>query len=216
MTTAKKAAAAPKKTAASASANDAATEETTTETIEGDGSTPDGSDGAEGNDDETTPEDSGSTDAASGNVETGPGTGAPATPETGARPLATIPNTAPEAAPLSPPADHHLQTQPVDGYKTSSTDQTYAEVGGRTIAGENLVALVNRAGEPVDIATLFEDPGPRFTHMVSTERVYEKFTYPNTKTVDKRLLFPKGALVPRAQAVRIQAAAKADLAAAAE
>lgn len=156
----------------------------------------------------------GGNDGASVNVESGPQTGNPAAPETTARPLATIPNESPDAAPLDPPADHHLQRQPELGHPTSSTDQTYAEVGGQTIAGENLVELVNQAGDRVDIDDLFEDPGPRFTHMVAKERVYERFTYPNTSTVQKRLIFPKGAFVPRAQAVRIQAAAKADTAAA--
>lgn len=224
MTTAKKAAAAPKKTAASAATSDATTDETPTTPTTDEAGTPeptpadaaplsaptDTSDGDGTGDETADPEDTGSTEAHSGSVERGPMTGVAATPETGARPPATIVNESPDAAPLSPPADHHLQREPASGHPTSSTDQTYAEVGGQTIAGENHVGLVNRAGERVDIDSLFQDPGGRHTHVVCTERVYELFTYPGTRRAEKRLIFPKGALVPRAQAARIQAAAHVD------
>jgi hypothetical protein len=230
VTTAKKAAAPAKKAAASAAKSDAEkTSESTTTTAAPSGpdttptpsdeqSTPVAPDGEQndGTDEATTDEastetvDNGSTDAASTAVETGPQTGKPSAPETTSRPPATIVNETPGAAPLSPPADHGTQREPALGYPSSSTDQTYAEVGGRTIAGENHVALVDRDNNPVDVSTLFREEGARFTHVVATQRVYERFTYPNSKRADKRLIFPEGALVPRAQAARIKAAAVND------
>lgn len=230
MTTAKKAAAA-KKTAASAPAAkaDAQTTDTTeTTTTPADGSAeaapldaPTGD--ADGSQDDSQDDggeqgdgaDGGSTAARSNSVESGPQTGAAAPAENTARPPATIVNDTPGAAPLDPPADHHLTRQPKDGYKTSSTDQTYAEVGGQTIAGENFVGLVDSDGDPVDVSTLFHRESDRATHVVATKRVSEVFTTPNAKTPSKRLIFAEGARVPLAQALRIEAAAKADAEAAA-
>lgn len=224
MTTAKKAASPAKKTAASAAQSDAdKTSESTTTTAAPSGQDAKPSD--EQNDDSAsqsseptqtdadstdTSADDGSADGVSPAVEAGPGTGTDVTPEATSRPPATIVNETPGAAPLSPPADHGTQREPALGYPSSSTDQTYAEVGGRTIAGENHVQLVDQNNNPVDIDSLFTDEGGRFTHVTATQRVYERFTYPNSKRADKRLIFAKGARVPRAQAARIQAAAAND------
>jgi hypothetical protein len=192
VTTAKKAA--PAKKAAASADTGATTEDTTTTPAEGDEPTAD----------------SGSTNAASTAVESGPQTGTPATDETTARPPATIVNESPAAAPLDPPADSHTQREPANGIPTSSTDQTYAEVGGQTIAGENHVQLVDREGNAVSPQDLFHQENARDTHVIATQRVYELFTYPNTTRTNKRLIYAEGARVPRAQAARIQAAATTD------
>jgi hypothetical protein len=159
--------------------------------------------------------DGGSTAARSNAVEAGPQTGAAALPENTARPQATIVNETPGAAPLDPPADSHLQRQPSLGYSRSSTDQTYAAAGGRTIAGEDHVALVDSDGNPVDVSTLFYRENNRATHVIATKRVSEVHTTLGAKTTSKRLLFPEGARVPLAQALAIENAAKADAEAAA-
>jgi hypothetical protein len=190
VTTAKKAAA-PKKTAASdttTSAEGTAAADTTTET-------------------ETETE---SGPGVSVRNDAGPGTGRAAEAETTARPPATIVNESPAAAPLDPPADSHTQREPEHGHKGSSTDQTYAEVGGQTIAGENHVRLVDADGNTVSPDSLFNDVDPKFTYVEAAGRVYEEFTYPNTKRPVKRLLYVEGARVPRSQADRIKAAATAD------
>lgn len=203
VTTAKKAAAAPAKTTAASGADSATKTDSTTTAPAADSG-----EGTENEGDEATA-DSGSTNAASTAVESGPQTGT-AAPAESARPPATIVNQSPDAAPLSPPADHATQTEPANGHTTSSTDQTYAEVGGRTIAGENHIRLVDHKGDTIDPEALFHDESPRHTHVVAAQRVSEEFSYPGSGRVVKRLIYPKGAHVPRGQAARIVAAATAD------
>lgn len=221
MTTAKKAAAPAKKAAASAPAkDDAQTTESPTPTeaapLDAPAADPvNDADAEKSSDGSGDAAEDGSTVARSNAVETGPQTGVAAPAENTARPPATIGNETPGASPLDPPADQHTQRQPELGHPTSSTDHTYAEVGGQTIAGENLVRLVDSRGEAIDVETLFHRESDRATHVISTKRVFEEFTYPGASTVTKRLIFAEGARVPLAQASRIEAAAKADIEAAA-
>lgn len=130
----------------------------------------------------------------------GPGTGREAPAERTARmPAATV-NTDPDAAPLDPPADSHTQTQPEHGHDASSTDHTYAQAGGRTIAGEQHHGLVGENDEDIDVDDLFKDPGRGTTYVIVKHRVYEVFLFANTTQPAKRLLFTEGQRLPRAQA----------------
>lgn len=141
----------------------------------------------------------------------GPGTSNPGVPdETSVRPPATVVNSDPKAAPLTPPADSHTQRAPELGHPKSSTSQTYAESGGRTIAGENHYRLTDRGGNTLGPDDLFEDAVPAQPFLIAKQEVLEEFTYPNTHTPVHRRVFGKGTHVPRFQADRIKAAAKAD------
>jgi hypothetical protein len=141
--------------------------------------------------------------------DSGPGTGVDAPAEDTARMPAETVNTDPESAPLDPPADAHTQGTPEHGYAESTTDQTYAESGGRTIAGENHVALVGEDGESLNSGDLFDDQDTNKTFVVTKTRIYEQFTYPNTSRVATRLYYAAGRRVPRFQAERIKAAVDA-------
>jgi hypothetical protein len=185
VTTAKKAAAAPKTTTASAPAADDST--TSTETH------------ADSNDEST---------AARSARDVGPGTGTPAQAETAARPPATIVNET-AAAPLDPPADTPSQTQPALGHAEASTNHVYAAAGGQTYPGEAHRRFINVDGEEIDPDEMFEEVEPRFTYVIAKERIREEFTYRNSKQADRRLLYPAGARVPRAEAAGLVAAAKA-------
>ncbi len=135
--------------------------------------------------------------------DSGPGTGRTAPPETHVRypaGLVTDPS-----APLDPPADTPTQTDPEHGYNASTTDQVYAEAGGRTVSGEDFVGLVDGDDNAVSEGDLFDDD-PAFTFVTVKGRVYEQFYYPNTHEKAKRLLFVPGQRVPRAQAEKIKTA----------
>lgn len=166
--------------------------------------TPDSADG----DSTETPADGGSDHikAASGNIESGPMTGVNAPPEDTARPPATIVNTAPDAAPLDPPADSHTQMQPKHGHDDSTTNHTYAAAGGRTIAGETHRRIVDADGNDVAAEDLFLDAGPASPFLIASRRLSEVFTYQGAKTETRRLLFTAGASIPRAQAEQLKAA----------
>lgn len=205
MTTPAKKTAAAKKTASTPAKSTAETtpDETTstpaTDTAE--------QDGADSNDAETGPE------TASGFVQNyGPGTSNPDVPaENSLRPPATVVNTDPAAAPLTPPADSHLQTEPLLGHDSQSTSHTYAESGGRTIAGEHHYRLVGAdLKTTLDPDDLFEDPDPVKTTVLAKQDTYEEFCYPNSHTPTHRRVFGKGTPVPRFQALKITEAAKAD------
>lgn len=141
----------------------------------------------------------------------GPGTSNVTPPaEDSARTPATIVNTAPDAAPLDPPADSGNQTDPKYGHDWSSTDKTYAEAGGRSIAGETHYRLCDRAGNTLDPDELFEDRNPSQTIVYSRVEIIEEFTYPNTITPVHRRVCGAETPIPRFQADRIVAAAKED------
>ncbi|MFI6900348.1 hypothetical protein ACIBKY_03750 [Nonomuraea sp. NPDC050394] len=55
-----------------------------------------------------------------------------------------------------------------------------------------------------DADELFDDPGPRYTHMVVKRRVLERHHYAGASTPTNRLLYPVGAKVPRSEADRIR------------
>jgi hypothetical protein len=164
-------------------------------------------DGAEGNDQDTG---QGSGEATFGTSarDVGPGTGTTAPGEGTSRPPASIVNTDPGAAPLAPPADHPTQTEPEQGHASSSTDQVYAAAAGQTIAGENHKRLVDQRGNTLSADDLFTDPGGLHTYLVVKVRVFEEFTYPNTKRTSRRLLYVPGAKVPRFQAARLMDAVR--------
>lgn len=134
---------------------------------------------------------------------TGPGTGTPAAPESTYRPPATLVND--DGSPLDAPADTHTQPQPEQGYNESSSDHVYAAAGGRTIAGEDFKRVVGPDKKAVRASSLFEDNDGK-TFVIAKDRVYEEFYYPGTTEVAHRLLFAKGARVPRARAEQIKAA----------
>jgi hypothetical protein len=160
----------------------------------------DGADsGADSNDEST---------AARSARDAGPGTGTPAQAETAARPPATIVNET-AAAPLDPPADTPTQTQPPLGHAAASTNHVYAAAGGQTFAGEAHRRFINAQGDEIDPDEMFEEVEPRFTYVIAKERIREEFTYRNSKQADRRLLYPAGAHVPRAEAAGLVAAAKA-------
>lgn len=141
----------------------------------------------------------------------GPGTSNPEVPaENSVRPPATIVNADPAAAPLDPPADSHTQTSPARGHDWSSTDKTYAESGGRSIAGENHSRLLDANGNLLGPDDLFDDPDPIKTVVYTKVEVLEEFFYPNTLTATLRRVYGKGTPVPRFQAARIMAAARED------
>lgn len=143
-------------------------------------------------------------DAAPNRVQndSGPGTGQEAPPERHPRYPSTVVNS--DASPLDPPADTHTQVRPLPGHAASTPDMVYAEAGGRTVAGEDHVGLVDADGESVSIDGLFDDD-PRFTYVIANQRVFEEFYYPNTTEKARRLLFVKGQRLPRYQAERIKA-----------
>lgn len=205
MTTAAKKTAAPKKTASTTPADTAGTkapEATTSDTTTPD-TTPDaGADSNEQGPDKTN----------SGFVQNfGPGTSNPEVPaENSVRPPATIVNADPAAAPLDPPADSHTQVNPARGHDWSSTDKTYAESGGRSIAGENHSRLLDANGNLLGPDDLFDDPDPIKTVVYTKVEVLEEFFYPNTLTPTLRRVYGKGTPVPRFQAARIMAAARED------
>lgn len=155
---------------------------------------------------ENAPSGTGGNEAQNGPTDTvGPGTGTPAPPESSYRmPSAIVSD--PEGAPLAPPTDTPTQLDPPQGYNLSSTDHVYAEAGGRTVAGEDFIRLVDGDGKDVQAGDLFEDGGASKTFVLSKARVYEEFFYPNTTEKAHRLLWAAGARVPRARAERIKAA----------
>lgn len=136
--------------------------------------------------------------------DSGPGTGREAPAESTARMPAETVNTDPDAAPLDPPADAKTQTEPEHGHDASSTDHSYAAAGGRTIAGESHVRLVDGDDNDVSADELFDDPDPVKTFVTGKQRVYEVFTFPNTTREAKRLLFTEGTRIPRFQAEQIK------------
>lgn len=136
----------------------------------------------------------------------GPGTGREAPEEGDRRYPSTVVNS--DSAPLEPPKDAHTQTEPEQGYNVSSTDNVYAEAGGRTIAGEDHLGLVDQDDNDVSEGDLFDDDASK-TYVTVKGRVYEQFYYANTHEKAKRLLFVPGQRVPRAQAERIKAALQA-------
>lgn len=142
--------------------------------------------------------------------DSGPGTGVDAPEDRNAAryPASTLdPN--PESAPLDPPRDQQTQTKPETGYAESTTDQTYAETGGRTIAGENHVRLVDAEGNGLSADGLFDESDTTKTYVTTKTRIFEVFTYPNTTREATRLLYAEGRRVPRFQAERIKRAVDA-------
>lgn len=222
MTTAKKTAPAKKAAAAKSTASTPETPVSEDATTTEDTATPAGTDAAPLDSPDETPDsaDGDSTEtpadggdggsdhikAASGNIESGPMTGVNAPPEDTARPPATIVNTAPDAAPLDPPADSHTQMQPKHGHDDSTTNHTYAAAGGRTIAGETHRRIVDADGNDVAAEDLFLDAGPASPFLIASRRLSEVFTYQGAKTETRRLLFTAGASIPRAQAEQLKAA----------
>lgn len=134
-------------------------------------------------------------------ADSGPGTGS-STPAEQPRTAADTVVNDPESGPIVAP-DHALQEQPAEGYTLSSTDHTYAAVGGNTVAGETFDALVDEQGKKVSAGSLFEDDGK--SYVIAKKRVFEQFYYPNTTEVAKRLLFVEGQRVNRAQAEKVKA-----------
>lgn len=108
------------------------------------------------------------------------------------------------SGPLDAPTDREMQGYPAPGYELSSTDNTYATAGGRTIAGERFDSLVDEDGNAVSADSLFEDADGK-GYVVASKRVFEQFYYPNTTEKAKRLLFVTGQRVNRAEAERIKA-----------
>lgn len=140
-------------------------------------------------------------------ADSGPGTGQDAPAEESARPPATTVNTeATASGPLEAPTDARLQTVPEGGLSLSTTDPVYAANGGRTIAGEDFVRLVDADGNELSADDLFDDGDGSKTWVVAKTRVYEVFYYPNTTEEAKRLMFAQGRRVPRGQAEQIKAA----------
>lgn len=134
----------------------------------------------------------------------GAGYDVPAPAEAAERPPATtlVPGEG-DSAPIEPP-DRQTQALPEQGYDSSSTDNIVAIAGGKTMAGENTVALVNEDGELVDVDDIFNDADPAKTFVVTKTRVFERFTYPRAHTHTERLLFAAGRKVPRWQAEEIK------------
>lgn len=142
--------------------------------------------------------------------DSGPGTRVDAPPEQSARMPAETLNTDPDAAPLAAPEDAHTQTEPEQGHQESSTDHSYAASGGRSIAGEEHVRLVDEEGNPIGVDDLFDDAEPDKTYVLAKQAVIEEFKYPNTdRTVTRRIL-SAGRRVPRFQAERIKSTVQAE------
>lgn len=108
------------------------------------------------------------------------------------------------SGPLAAPTDRVVQSYPAKGYGLSSTDDTYASSGGRTVSGERFDALVGEDGKAISADDLFTDVEGR-SYVVASQRTFERFYYPNTVEVAKRLLFVAGQKIPRAEAARIKA-----------
>lgn len=148
------------------------------------------------------------TDKITGNVvDSGPQTGVTAPAEGGDRSPSTV-LTASRSGPLTPPSDTKTQTVPQAGYPESSTDHVHAEAGGRSLAGEDHLGLVDDDGKKVSAGSLFDDGDPAKTTVTAKTSVWEEFLFPHTTTVARRRLILAGASVPRAQAERIKAAVK--------
>lgn len=133
---------------------------------------------------------------------TGPGTGKnPAKDDTTRMPTQQPVHA--ESGPLNPD-DAKQQIKPEHGYADSSTNHTYAEAGGRTIAGEDHVGLEDEDGGKVS-GGLFESASDDSPYMVAKQTVVEVFTYANAPDYPvKRILLNKGKRVPRAQATKIE------------
>ena len=108
------------------------------------------------------------------------------------------------SGPLEAPTDRAMQTYPAKGYGLSSTDDTYASSGGRTVSGEQFDSLVGEDGKAISADNLFEAVEGR-GFVVARQRTFEQFFYPNTVERAKRLLFVAGQKIPVAEAARIKA-----------
>jgi hypothetical protein len=90
---------------------------------------------------------------------------------------------APLAAPLDPETPAVIVPTPVTGGAAAPTP----EIGARFI-GED--------GEPVT-AESFREESPIFTYVVTTQRIYETWVPQGFVTPSTRLVYPRGAHVPR-------------------
>jgi hypothetical protein len=141
----------------------------------------------------------------------GPGTGREARPDEGGYQQARMSgaNAAdPSSAPIEAP-DLHSATQPVEGHHGSSTVDVRAAVALSSYAGEDHEDIVDDDGNPVDLDDLWQEPENKAaTYVTAKQRVWETYYAVGQNTDDeplKRLLFPKDAVVPKAQAYQMAA-----------
>jgi hypothetical protein len=108
------------------------------------------------------------------------------------------------AAPLEAPEKYQQRT-PHLGDPGTSTNPVAANTGLSSVPGSDHHRLLNEAGDPVPLDEVFEFPeyGSPSTLAVVRTRVFEEFTYPNTTTRTRHLMFPAGERVPVAEARRI-------------
>ncbi len=114
---------------------------------------------------------------------------------------------APVAAPLSP--DTATQLTPILGHEDSSTDHVMAAAAVMTQAGVTHVKFVGEDGQDLSPDALFEDNGG--VAVTTRDRIHEVFRFANARpdSYGTQLLYPKGVEVPRAEADRVLAAARA-------
>lgn len=142
----------------------------------------------------------------------GPGTGREAGPDEGGYQQARMSGAHaadPSSAPIEAP-DLHTATQPVEGHAGSSTVDVRAAVALSSYAGEDHEDVVDEDGNSVDLGDLWEEPENKAaTYVTAKQAVYETYYAVGQNTDDQpmtRLLFPKGARVPKAQAYQMGAA----------
>jgi hypothetical protein len=99
---------------------------------------------------------------------------APAEPELTAAPL---------AAPLDPEPEAVIVPTPVSGGVTPLRPKPYSK-------------FLDETGNQVT-ADIFRDDNPMFTYVVTTQRVYEEWLTEGFHTPQSRLVYPRGAHVPR-------------------
>ncbi|MFI6634282.1 hypothetical protein ACIBI7_35835 [Nonomuraea fuscirosea] len=103
-----------------------------------------------------------------------------------------------DAAPLTPPAKREKKTEVKQDPMTPPPPPP-------AVGQEGTLDLRWSNGERVtDADDLFEDPGPRYTHVHVKRRVLERHYYAGASTPTNRLLYPEGARVPRSEADRIR------------
>ncbi|MFI6536645.1 hypothetical protein ACIBHY_29635 [Nonomuraea sp. NPDC050547] len=103
-----------------------------------------------------------------------------------------------DAAPLAPPAQRKAEPEVKQDPMTPPPPPP-------AVGQEGTLDLRWSNGDRVtDADDLFDDPGPRYTHMVVKRRVLERHHYAGASTPTNRLLYPVGAKVPRSEADRIR------------
>lgn len=116
----------------------------------------------------------------------------------------------PLAAPLEPAVtDLAIQRTPLLGHPDSSTNNVAAAAAVLTQPGATHHSFSDGQGNTLPAEDLFLDEGPERTVVTAKHRIHEVYTFPNATATGEQLLYPVGVEVPRAEADRVIAAAKA-------